>query len=62
MIEYLGDSVYAEFDSYSICLFLNNGEQNGIGEPLKKNPIYLEPAVFEALLRFKLRMNGESPS
>lgn len=43
--EYLGDSVYAEFDGYGIILTTENGLP---GDP--NNTIYLEKPVYEALL------------
>lgn len=42
---YLGDSVYASFGGYGIKLYLDNG----YGEV---NPIFLEPEVLAALIRF----------
>lgn len=47
--EYLGDSVYAEFDGYHIVLTT----ENGIGPT---NTIALEPAVIQALLEFQTRI------
>ena len=46
--DYLGDSVYAEFDGYGITLTTDNGHG-------PSNTIYLEPEVIEALNRFKER-------
>lgn len=43
--EYLGDSVYAEFDGYSIVLTTENGEA-------PSNTIFLEPSVIEAFKRY----------
>lgn len=40
--EYLGDSVYAEYDGFGVWLTTENG-----GEP--SNQIYLEPRTLEAL-------------
>ena len=47
--DYLGDSVYAEFDGYGITLTTDNGHG-------PSNTIYLEPDILEALNRFKARM------
>lgn len=44
--EYLGDGVYAIFDGYGIWLHANDHEN-----PTDK--IFLEPSVFDNLLRFK---------
>lgn len=44
---YLGDSVYASFDGYSIVLTTENGYPD---DP--RNRILLEPAVYEALALF----------
>lgn len=49
---YLGDSVYADFDGYTIRLFLNNGGQD-------KSIIYLEPEVVDAFINFKERIDNE---
>ena len=46
--DYLGDSVYAEFDGYGITLTTDNGHG-------PSNTIYLEPNILEALNRFKAR-------
>jgi hypothetical protein len=45
--EYLGDSVYAQFDGYGITLTTENGLPT---DP--SNAIFLEPAVLVALERF----------
>ena len=50
--QYLGDSVYADFDGYYIKLYLDNG----IG---KHNIIYLEPMVIDALVLYKERIDNE---
>lgn len=42
---YLGDSVYAAFDGFSVVLTTENG-----GPP--SNTIYMEPSVLAALDRF----------
>ena len=47
--DYLGDSVYADFDGYGLMLTT----ENGLGA---SNTIVLEPAVIEALLRYIARM------
>lgn len=47
--DYLGDSVYAEFDGYGVTLTTDNG----MGA---SNTIYLEPEVFSALQRFVIRV------
>lgn len=49
MKEYLGDSVYAEFDGDGI----NLTTENGFGPT---NTVYLEPRVFLALNRFAKRI------
>lgn len=43
--EYLGDSVYAEFDGYGVVLTTENGEG-------PSNRIFLEPEVQIALVQF----------
>jgi hypothetical protein len=45
--QYLGDSVYVDFDGYYIELTTNNGYPD---DP--RNKIYLEPQVYESLLRY----------
>lgn len=50
--EYLGDSVYADFDGYYIILYLNNGDG-----PF--STIMLEPQVFQSLLEYKDKINKE---
>ncbi len=46
--EYMGDSVYAEFDGYSVTLTT----ENGCGP---SNTICLEPVVLDAINRFRDR-------
>lgn len=43
--EYLGDAVYADFDGYHIVLTTEDGIRT-------TNEIFLEPHVFEALIRY----------
>lgn len=50
--EYLGDSVYAEFDGFGIILTTNNGTG-------PSNTICMEPEVIEALNRFVKRMKED---
>lgn len=50
--EYLGDSVYASFDGVNITLETRNGLPS---DP--SNRIYLDPSVWEALLRFQQRVS-----
>jgi hypothetical protein len=47
--EYLGDGVYASFDGYHILLDLRGQDDS--------TRIALEPPVFEALLRYKTKMD-----
>jgi len=47
--EYLGDGVYAIFDGYGIWLHANDHEN-------PTDRIYLEPPVYEALVRFDKRV------
>lgn len=49
--EYLGDSVYADFDGYGIVLTTENGLPT---DP--SNTIYLEPAVLDALAQYRQQM------
>ena len=49
MKEYLGDSVYAEFDGFHIVLTTNNGEG-------PTNTICLEPAVMDELWQYQQRL------
>lgn len=51
MKEYLGDSVYAQYDGYHIVLTTENGLPN---DP--SNIIALEPEVIDALVRFRKRI------
>lgn len=51
MKDYLGDSVYAEWDGYHIVLTTNNGY---LDDP--SNTIALEPQVLAALKRFEQRV------
>jgi hypothetical protein len=46
--DYLGDSVYADFDGWYITLTTENGVE-------ASNTIALEPQVFNALLRYAER-------
>lgn len=48
--EYLGDSVYADFDGYNIVLQLDNGE--GV-----HTQVALEPEVFDSLCDYVERLN-----
>ena len=50
--EYLGDSVYCNYDGYSISLTT----ENGFGAT---NEIYLEPEVIEGLLDYISRLKIE---
>ena len=45
--QYLGDSVYVVFDGYHVTLTTENGYPD---DP--RNVIHLEPAVYEALVRY----------
>ena len=49
---YIGDGVYAEFDGYGIWLKTS-------GYDVPTNKIYLEPAVWDALLQFVERLPRE---
>ena len=51
MKTYLGDSVYADFDGYSIVLTTENGIR-------VTNTIVLEPEVFEALVAYGQQSKG----
>jgi len=46
---YLGDGVYAIFDGYGIWLHANDHEN-------PTDRIYLEPSVFDSLVRFREEM------
>lgn len=48
---YLGDAVYASFDGYQIRLRCD--------APAHPNVIYIEPEVFDALLKFVERLKKE---
>lgn len=52
---YIGDSVYAEFDGYSIILTT----ENGFGP---SNTIILEPEVYEGLLFFVDSLKAKEPA
>jgi hypothetical protein len=52
---YLGDGVYADFDGYQIELKANSHDN-------PTDVIYLEPSVFESLLRYARRMGFKIPS
>jgi hypothetical protein len=49
MSEYLGDSVYADFDGYHVILYLNNGDG-------AHSQIFLEPQVLFALDRYRKQL------
>jgi hypothetical protein len=49
---YLGDGVYAKFDGYYIILKANVPTTD---------TIFLEPAVYESLLKFAERIDKEQP-
>ena len=49
--DYLGDSVYVGWDGYGLELTTSNGFPD---DP--RNRIYLEPEVFQALVRFMERV------
>lgn len=51
---YLGDSVYANFDGYMICLTT----ENGMGP---SNTIYLEPEVMRAMIRYAEGLRAPVP-
>lgn len=53
--DYLGDSVYAEFDGFNIYLTTNNGYPD---DP--RNVIALEPEVYAALIRFAGRLPAQA--
>lgn len=54
--DYLGDSVYAEFDGYGITLTTQNGLPD---DP--SNTIYLEVETLAALARFVERTKQPTP-
>ena len=49
MKEYLGDSVYAEYDGYHVILTT----ENGMGA---SNTIAIDPTVYQALIQFVKRL------
>lgn len=51
--DYLGDSVYADFDGYAVTLTTENGKPN---DP--SNLIVLEPDVIAALNRYYERVTS----
>lgn len=53
--EYLGDSVYAEFDGFGILLTTRNGLPDDPG-----NTIYIEPLVWAALLQYAEKIRKTS--
>lgn len=52
--EYLGDSVYADFDGYAITLTT----ENGLGP---SNTIVLEPDILAALNNYVERLKHQQP-
>lgn len=56
MRQYLGDSVYAEWDGYAIILTTDNGYHD---DP--RNRIVLEPDIYAALLGFVRRVEINIP-
>lgn len=53
--EYIGDSVYIEYDGWAFAIMTNNGYED-------ENVIYLEPSVIENLIHYidKIkRLKGE---
>lgn len=48
---YLGDGLYAEYDGYQIALFASDGYR-------RTDTVYLEPAVYCALLAYGKRTIG----
>ena len=56
--DYLGDSVYIEFNGYAIVLTTENGPEG------PSNKIYMEPEVIEAMMRFldRLKEAQKQPS
>ena len=51
---YLGDSVYADFDGFMICLTTENGEG-------PSDTIYLEPEVMLALIQYAESLKSSEP-
>lgn len=62
--EYLGDSVYVEYDGVNLELFLNNGETDPFDKSIvKKSKITLDPYTLAALIRFiDTKANGKTNS
>ncbi len=54
---YIGDSVYAAFDGYSIILTTENGYPD---DP--RNVIYMEPEVYQCLLLFVESLKAKEPA
>jgi hypothetical protein len=54
--EYIGDSVYIEFDGFGLIMTTENGRPT---DP--SNEIYLEPEVFQALIRFAKKWGMKVP-
>ncbi|KKL18593.1 hypothetical protein LCGC14_2473950 [marine sediment metagenome] len=50
--EYLGDSVYIDFDGFLLTLTTDNGEG-------PSNTIHLEPAVYSALVNYVQRLKEQ---
>jgi hypothetical protein len=53
MKEYLGDSVYVDFDGFDIALTTENGEG-------PNNTIIMEPSVWAALQKYMRRQKEEA--
>ena len=51
---YLGDGLYADFDGYHIVLTAENGVET-------TNTVYLDPAVFDALVAYNEKLRAKSP-
>lgn len=51
MKEYLGDSVYTEWDGYAIILTTENGDG-------PSNTIVLEPEIANNLIQFQKKVNS----
>lgn len=49
MKEYLGDSVYVDFDGFYITLTTDNGDG-------PTNTIFMEPEVYHALVEYQKRL------
>ncbi len=54
--DYLGDSVYVDFDGYALILTTENGPAG------PTNTIILEPEVYAAMVRYVERLNRLSPA